>query len=522
MKHMKLFMAATALLLGTAAQAQFTASTIAENTAGLATGVTKTTTDSRGYRINPGDPLNTLNVVAWDGGSPAVYYFVPGGATGSFALPAGATRPDVIISTNSSTLNPYMVITYMVSGNFICRTYSWTGGAFTAAGSVAWPDAAGSFTPSVNLDATANGDYAVVIGRSNGSIEVRTGTNASLPAPPAVTVATLPAGTGQQTDICVNTNPTVGTSNIHISYSNAANTVVLTRAAPFSTLAFGAAAVVAPAAASITYADPRIASPNTNAPSCPSTDVFSVIYDELNSAANYYYIRLYSVEATAGITNKVLSGGAAGFPSPAIQFSKRPVLTYNEKFSYSFGAPNTCSGALVTSWTAGLPTRSLVGEKLLSAGTIYGSVTYYDINNPVRTNCDYSSISSKYTADKILLAFHDATSSRVYYKYFSYAAATMRTMGNNTTAIAAEKDITVYPNPASDHIFINYSNIDPEAMISVHVTDMTGRINYTFKGQISVLQSQADTWFQALAPGMYTLQCNDEAGFAKTTRIVKQ
>jgi len=514
-------MAAFALLLSVSAQAQFTASTIAETTAGAATNVTKTTNDSRPYRVNAGDPLNTLNVIAWDGGSPTVYYFVPVvGTVGSFALPAGASYPDLVLSTATSTLNPYLVIVFRLGGNFVFRAYKWTG-VFTLSSSVTWADAAGTFTPSINVDATANGDYAVTIGRSNGSIEVRTGTNASLPAPPAISVATLPTGTGHQTDICVNTSPVTGTTNVHLSYTNGANTVVFTRAAPFAGLAFGIPVVAAPAIASTTYADPRIASPNKNAPACPATDVYSIIYDEINSVTPFYFIHLYSVE-NLGTTNKVLSGGAAGFPTPAIQFSKRPVLTYNEKFSYAFASPNNCSGAIITAWQVSMTSRSLIGEKLRSDGVIFGPVTYYDINNPIRTGCDMSSISSKYTSDRVLLAFYDGSGSRVLYKYFGYGAATMRTMGTSATAAELEKDIEVFPNPASDHIYLSYSNINPEALINVHVTDITGRVSYSYKGEMAVLQAQVNNWFQLLASGVYYLQCNDGEGFSKALKIVKQ
>jgi hypothetical protein len=298
--------------------------------------------------------------------------------------------------------------------------------------------------------------------------------------------------------------------------------VLFARAAPFAGLAFGAPVVVAPVVASTTYADPRIASPARNAPGCPATEVYSIIYAEINNSPTpFYYIHVYSVE-NLGTTNKVLSGGAAGFPTPAIQFSKRPVVTYNEKFSYAFTSPNQCSGALITAWTAGLTSRSMIGEKLRSDGVIFGSVTYYDINNPIRTGCDMASISSGYNNDRVLLAFHDISSSRVIYKEFSYGAATMRTLENNNDVPELVKDIDVYPNPASDHIYLNYSNISPEAMISVRVSDLTGRNSYTLKAGLSVLQAQVNNWFHLLAPGMYILQCSDGNGFGKTLKIVKQ
>ncbi|XZF13868.1 T9SS type A sorting domain-containing protein [Chitinophagaceae bacterium MMS25-I14] len=511
MKKSTLLISAALLLSSFLANAQVTFSTIPEATAGSSTNVTKTCNDARFNTTGAGSGI--LSVIGWDGANPRVFYRSTLGATGTLALPVGATDPDVAISANTTNSNPFMLLVYRLGGNFIFARYKWTGTAFSAPVTSTFTDAGSGYTPNITVDATRNGDYAFEITQSNGQITVYTGTNAALPSGPLASgVAPV---LGHYTDICLNTKPGSVTTNVYLSYTDMTNSKLFTISATYAGITFGAPTLIAGPVAGTSYANPHIGSPVTNSPSCPSNDIFSVIYDEVT--ASYYYMHLYSQEAS-GTTDVRLTAGDPGFPTPAIQFSKRPALCYNEKFSWT---TSPCTGALTAGWQSGASGfPSMYGEKLTSAGSIYGPVTYYDICNPSRSNCDFIAIGGKYSQDNILISFYDYSSSTIQYKFFSYAASTLRKAGTEQPAVV--KNITLFPNPASTRVYVNTENIDPAAQVQVNATDITGKALLNTSNTISNMQSEINNWFTAAAPGVYFIKFTGDAGYVQTVKLVKQ
>jgi hypothetical protein len=520
MKTTKLLAAAIALLMGISAHAQFTASTNPESVASSTAGGWHTFNDCRAYRMTSTSTLYMMNVVGWHGTSPGIYYEVPLlSISGTIPLPAGSNYGDVVLSTDVFQTNLYMNVVYNDgSGNFVFETYQWTGSAFNFMGSTSWADVGSSTQGLIRIDATKNGDYAISVNYSDGSVDIGGGTNASLPSMPSLTAA-FGAGTAAQTDVCLNSDPFAVTTNVHLAFTDLADKKIYHAEAPFSTMAISSVGGIVGSAPSTVYYELRIASPNTNAPLCPKVEVFSVIYNEVTPA--YYYEHQYNQDAT-GITNALLTGGAAGYPPTVIQYSKRPAVTYNEHYSFTFPKKAVCSGATISGWVSGLPTMSMIGEKTLSNGTMWGPVTYYDITNPSRTSCDNIAISSKYAGDQVLVSYIDGAASQVIYKTFSWAAPTMRQGRNNTITGGKEKMINVFPNPFSDRLYVDAGSFAADAQMHVQVTDVTGRISWSYEGTPDNLQDGANNWLGSAVPGIYYLKIADNENFNQTVKLVKQ
>lgn len=516
---LKLTAVAAALLCCLGAHAQFTPSAVPESIAasGVSSIFSRTFNDCRSFRNTPTGPVLVANAVGWSGSSAGLYWEVPLlGASGSFILPSNTTEGDVAFSADATLTNLYMNVVYAAGGNFFFDSYVWTGTNFVLAGSGSWADVPGTTVPIVMIDATRNGDFVISTNYSDGSVDVAGGTNASLPATPP-NVPALPAGTATQTDVCLNTNPFGTTTDVHLAFSDFANSQVYTVSAPFATLAFGPINTVVPAAPSTDYYDLHIASPNTNAPRCPTTEIFSIIYDEVTPS--YYYIHQYSEDGT-GITNTVLTGGAAGFPTPAIQYSKRPGITYNERWSYRLSGTRICWGATASGWVSALTAGSLVGEKNYSAGPVFGTVTYYNIDNPLRFNLDQFAISSKYAGDQVLESYIDYTAGNIIYKVLSYAGATMRTAQGATITGSNQKSATIYPNPVTDRLYAAFDNLSGD--IRVEITDITGKTAYSYNGSQEQFEQKAGGWVSHALAGLYIVHISDEEGYSQTIKLVKE
>ena len=520
MKTIKLIAAAAAMLCCTSTYAQFTPSTIGESIAGTTTGSvnTRTFNDCRNFKNFATGPTMVVNAVGWVGNSAGLYWEVPVmGASGSFALPSGVTQGDVAFSVDATLTNLYMNVVYTVGGNFFFDSYQWTGGGFILAGSGNWPDMAGTASPIVMIDATRNGDFAISTNYSDGSVDVAAGTNASLPATPG-NVPAIGAGTATQTDICLNTNPFGTTTDVHLAFSDFGNNQVYTASAPFASLAFGPINTVVAAAPSTVYYDLHIASPNTNAPRCPNTEIFSIIYDEITPT--YYYMHQYS-EDGVGITNTVLTGGAAGFPTPAIQFSKRPGITYNEQWSFTLPGTRACWGATASGWVSALASPgSMVGEKNYSFGPVFGPTTYYNIDVPQRYNCDQFAISSKYAGNQLLVSYIDYNTNNIIYKVLAYNGATMKSVPGRAITGEMQKAANIYPNPVSDRIYADFANFLDD--VQVQIVDVTGRTAYTYNGSADLFQHGANTWLSKATPGIYSVHITDKEGYNQTVKLVKQ
>lgn len=511
-----------------ASHAQFSASVVPENSVAASPGVTKTNTDVKRVLVGASAPL--CYVTVWDGGNPGIDYQIPAsGIFGSIALPAGASKPDVVVSSTTGAANQFILVVYTLGGNFQYSFYKWTGAGFALSTTgVLVAFGGGGVQPSVNIDADDNGNYAIVASRPDGRIFVWENTNASLPAAPILRHS-LPAGTGSQADICLNNKWPGGatTTNVHISYTSMTNTILFTRAATYGVaVAFGAAVVAAPAAAGVTYADPRIACPNADPPlaACNATDVFSIIYDRI-TAANYIMF-LYSVRCPGGITNMPLTIGAAGFPVPGITFNKRPALSYNRKFNWSSpGSPN--DGAITAAWQAADPVHSIVGEKLRADGTIWAPAYtfYYDIPNPARPTCDHVSVSAKYSDDRVYISFYDYSSTKIITKEFSYGVNSMRTSGTQSwdeIVASGKPGVNIYPNPSRNDVRLQLNAIAPGDLLQLQVTDISGKTLLNAKSNSTQLQQQVQNWFSAAKSGMYLVSFSGENGWNNTVKLVKE
>ncbi|MBL7727552.1 MAG: T9SS type A sorting domain-containing protein [Dinghuibacter sp.] len=505
------------------------ASSVPENSVAFSPNVTRTNTDVKRVLVGAGAPL--CYVTAWDGGNAGIHYNIPASAiSGTLALPLGAVHPDVVVSSTNTGANQFILCVYRLGTNLQYSFYKWTGAGFAlSVTGVLTAIGAGTSPVSVNIDADDNGNYAIVANRANASIAVWENTNASLPGAPVLRHS-LGAGAGVQTDICLNNKWPGGgvTTNVHISYTNTTNTILFTRAATYGiAAAFGAAIVVAPAVAGVTYIDPRIACPNADPPlaACNATDVFSIIYDRI-SAANYI-ITLYSARCPGAATTTPLTTAIPGFPVPAIAFNKRPALSYNRKFSYSSGAsPN--DGAITAAWNAENPGRSVVGQKLRADGTIWspgGYVFYYDIPNPTRTSCDLVSVSAKYSDDRVYISFYDYSSQKVIVKEFTYGVNSMRTAGTQSwdeLVAAGKPGVNIYPNPARGDIRLQWNAVPLSERVQLTVTDISGKTVLSLNNTAGQLQQQAQNWFNTARSGMYLFTFNSANGWGNTVKLVKE
>lgn len=518
MKTRRLIAAAIGLFMGFAAQAQFTPSTNPESIAGFSSGGYHTFNDCRSFRNCASCPLLMANAVGWHGSAPGVYWEVPLlGFSGTIPLPAGSNFGDVAFSTATNQTNLFMNVVYSTTSGFVFESYKWTGTTFLLSGSASWANVGSSTTGLIRIDATRNGDYAISVNFSNGSVSIGGGTNASLPAPPAL-VPALGAGTAAQTDVCLNSKPfPIATSNLHITFTDLSSQKIYTAQAPFSTMAIGPVTGIVGFVPGTVYYELRIASPITNAPSCAGTEIFSVIYNEVT--ATYYHEHQWNQDAS-GITNAVLTGGAAGYPIPAIQYSKRPGITYNEFNSFSSGVSTPCTGATICGWVSAGTASSMIGEKTQSNGTISGPVTYYEITNPARMSCDNIAFSSKYAGDQVLISYLDG--STVIYKVINWTALTMKSGHNVAISGSSEKAINVYPNPVAGQLFVDAANFGPNAQLHVRICDVTGRVSWSYNGAPENLQSGANSWLGSATPGIYYMKLADNENFNQTIKLVKQ
>lgn len=510
-------------------QAQFMASSVPETSLAASPNVTRTNTDVKRVLVGTAAPF--CYVTAWDGGNPAIHYNIPASAiSGILALPVGAIQPDVVVSSTNTGANQFILCVYRLGANLQYSFYKWTGAGFAfSASGVLTAIGAGASPVSVNIDADDNGNYAIVGNRANASIAVWENTNVSLPGAPVLRHS-LGAGAGVQTDICLNNKWPGGgvTTNVHISYTNTTNTILFTRAATYGiAAAFGAATVVAPAVAGVTYNEPRIACPNADPPlpACNATDVFSIIYNRV-TAANYI-ITLYSARCPGAATTTPLTTAIPGFPVPAITFNKRPALSYNRKFSYSSGgSPN--DGAITAAWQANDPSRSVVGQKLRADGTIWtpgAYVFYYDIPNPARNTCDLVSVSAKYSDDRVYISFYDYSSQKIIVKEFSYGVNSMRTAGTQSwdeLVAAGKPGVNIYPNPARNDLRLQINAITASEAVQMNIIDISGKALLSVKNNTAQLQQQAQNWFNSARSGVYLFHFTGENGWSNTVKLVKE
>jgi len=522
MKMIKLLATAVALLCCTGAYAQFTSSAVGESIAASITAPlnSRTFNDCRTFKNVGAGTIMVVNAVGWVGANAGVYWEVPMlGASGTIPLPSGITQGDIAFSTDASLANLYMTVVYYDgSSNFIFEAYQWNGTTFIMAGANPFANMPGAGTPVIMIDATRNGDFAISMNHSDGRIDVATGSNMWLPSILA-NVPVVPPGTATQADICLNTDPFGTTTDIHLAFSDGINSQIYTTSAPYASLAFSAISVIVPNNGA-SFNDLHIASPVTNAPSCPGTEIFSVIYNEV--MPNFSYIHQYS-EDVFGMTDRVLSGGAPGMPSPAIPFSQRPGITYNEQWSYTLPGTLGCLGATASGWSSSFSSpASLIGEKNYSNGNVFGPVTYYNIDNPQRFNCDQFAISSKYAGDQLLVSYMDNNVGNVIYKVLSYSGATMKAAPGRTITGEMQKAISIYPNPASDRLYVALANFADDAALKVVVRDMTGGTVYVFNDQVTKLETGVNSWLNKAVPGLYAIEVSDNEGYDQVMRLVKQ
>jgi hypothetical protein len=503
------------------ASAQFTASISPEILAGNSAGVQKTNTDAK--RVPYLGTVPFLYATVWDGANPAIRWTVPAsGLAGTIPLPAGTSIPDVVLSSTPNFTNTYLLVVYRSGASFFLSRYQWlAAGTFAApTTSVLLAVAAGATAPSINIDADNNGNYAIIAGRADGAIRVWGNSNATLPGAPLIH-GTLGVGTGGQTDICLNN---VGSSpnSEHISYTNTAATVLFTQSHPFAAGLFTPQVTVAPAAAGINYYDPRIACPERNPSGCPGTDMFSIIYDEIAPAQ--YTMYLYS-QNCAGTNSAKLTVGNPGFPVPLIQFNKRPALSFNRKFNYSSGGVFANEGAVAAAWVCGDPGRSVIGERLRTDGTTWpGYLSYYDVPNPTRTNCDHVSVSAKYSDDRVFMSFYDGATSNIINKEFSYATPTMRSGdgGSQTELVAVKPLVSIFPNPSRGDVQVQLQGITTDEKIQLQINDLAGRMIMSTQNTGSEIQQQVKNWFAGASKGVYMVRFTGSNGLNSMIKLVKE
>lgn len=399
---------ATFLAAGARAQTTFTA--IPASSIGTSAGVQKTSCD-----------IKTMKVVAWDGSIPRVYYDMPGAGTGTFLLPPDLVEPDIVISSTSSGGNLHVLVVGKQDNNFVFLRYAWTGSGFTPGPVNAAAIAPGPYPATINIDAGFSGEYAIVMGHSNGAARVFHGDNASLSTPALVLNGTLPANTGMHFDVCVNTTGNSFTpTNIHLSYVPANGNQVFTNSVPFAGTAFSGAVIAAPVVSGVTYRYPRIASPYTEP--CPGMgDLFSVLY--LREAAGNNNICQYNNHPTLGISTADLTSGIAPFPTPAMPTALgSPVIAFEK----SLATLGNCWAGTMSAWLVqGANPASLIGEKINTNSTPYLTVpsAYYTVT-PGTANYFAPAVAGR--ADgKVVFSYWDPGSNNVFYKLVDPLAPTM-------------------------------------------------------------------------------------------------
>lgn len=512
MKVKILHLFAACSLLGFNANAQlFQSSSTPDSIAGNSLNVSKTTNDTK----------SGFNVIAWDGSNPAIRYISPSGTIGFLSLPAGITSPDIVISNNPQSKAFWILIVYLQNGTPVLARYRWDiiTSTFIYDSAVSFPDNAGTYCArSVNIDADVLGDYAIAVGQTNGAIRIYHGLVSALPGGLTLNATTNPS-TGKDVDVCLNYNNdvaygTVGATNIHFSFVDAANTKVLAKTILFNGNIFSTTATIAPAVAGTTYGNPvHIASAKYND---EVNDRYSIVYTQTTAATAR--IEQYNFYNGAANYNE-LTGGGVNHPQD-LPISMHPVVTYCEGL---VAAPAT-----ITAFKTTYSGHNLTGMKPKTNGnSFYGPLSYYTINYFAPSDCDYLALSSKYAdysmvANDVLISYYSTGNHNIYFKQVTSWTNSMRTIKNNSISAAREKNITVYPNPATDHIFITTENFAADDYVQVSITDITGRSSYYYTGEIQNLQAAADVWFAGIVPGVYYVKISGNDNYAQSLKLVKQ
>lgn len=409
-KIFSLLSLAVVFTVGARAQTTFTA--IPASVIAASAGVTKTSCD-----------IKTMQVVAWDGSAPGVYYNMPGpgGATGILLLPTNLQEPDIVISSTSSSTNIYLLVAGKQGNQFVVLRYAWTGSGFSPAPFNAATIASGPYPSTINIDADFNGNYAVVMAHSNGAARVFHGDNASLSTPSLIPNGTLPAATGMHFDVCLNS---IGfgsvPGNIHISYVAVDGSRVYANSIPFAGTTFGGTVVAAPSVSGVTYRHPRIACPYTE-PCTGAGDLFAILYHKTAATGND--ICQYNSHPVLGINTVNLTSGVAPFPTPAMPtVLDAPVIAFEK----SLATLGSCQAGTISAWLMqGASPAALIGEKVNTNGTPFplSPSAYYTVT-PGTTAYRCPAVAGRHDG-KCIFSYWDPVSNNILFKLVDPLAPTM-------------------------------------------------------------------------------------------------
>ena len=113
-----------------------------------------------------------------------------------------------------------------------------------------------------------------------------------------------------------------------------------------------------------------------------------------------------------------------------------------------------------------------------------------------------------------------ATNGRGVWLTNNYFAANVISVKENSKDVKAENNLSVYPNPTSGEVFLNFNGIDGETA-TITVMDITGKVVLTqYLGKLYTGQISASVDASSLTSGMYIVNINSTSGIKRVAKLV--
>ncbi len=402
--------------------------------------------------------------------------------------------PDVCIVTDGSTV--YALVAYYKTSattRYYYEFFKWVNtGTWTFASGGATAFASGSFSTTINVDASNAGDFVIIWDdASNNHINVITG---GMSAGSAVLnnggSAVYTGVTGINPDVCIFAGG--GNKRVYYCYLNMSG-VLYVDYDSFSNLASNTPSNSSYNNYSPTgsWGYPRIACPNTGG----SLNDWTVVIDEVVSGSYYirgktYYNGSFNADTyNTGVGNSPsdISGYLNIFP--AVAYDSRPVTaaTYNVWVAWTMD--NSTGNIGGATQTAVYP----IAVKCNKQGAIVTGGAYWDIPTSINMNDDiqYVSLAGRYTTnsggnDKLLVTYAHVTNTDVIFK---------QKTPSGSANFRIENSETISNDFISDgNNLFNIDELKNSKILYFQVLDLVGKTIFSSEGEIQHVADKFRNW----------------------------
>ncbi len=389
------------------------------------------------YRVTAfGSTGNSAGGIAWD---------VTSGGTGvvSFGL-SGVINTDVSL-INDGNGSMYAIAVYTDGHRILMEVFKWSSGAFVSFGSTSVVAYSLSiiFGTSLKMDASYNGDFAIVWDDPNGAIIGETGSLVGgVPTLSGNRVTINSANCGFPDVAMYNNSPEIA----HISYidynSLGSNNGVLTvEDHSFSSLASGSATITSTFTTAATgndyFASPRIASTDNSGNVNDWTVVYEDdLYNNFFLIVNYYIKgynnassgSYYTYNDGASTSPWNISGADNSFPVVTYDYNDNVWVGWNLDF---VGLP---LGILSNTYDAIYPI--VLQSDNVAAPVANMPFAYWNVPDPLTTNDDYFALglSGRHstTNGELFMSYNDINNNDIDTKYITISgASSLKLAGSN-------------------------------------------------------------------------------------------